>query len=49
MKGVLRGMAGAAGELSSPFISEAIYTEATRYYLQEKVEQERVDSYTLNS
>jgi len=28
MKGVLRGMAGAAAELSSPFISEAIYTEA---------------------
>ena len=28
MKGVLRGMAQAAGELASPFISEAIYTEA---------------------
>ena len=28
MKGVLRGMAQAAAELSSPFISEAIYTEA---------------------
>jgi len=28
MKGVLRGMGQAAAELSSPFISEAIYTEA---------------------
>jgi len=28
MKGVVRGMAQAAGELASPFISEAIYTEA---------------------
>ena len=28
MKGVLKGMAEAAGELASPFISEAIYTEA---------------------
>ena len=28
MKGVYRGMAQAAGELASPFISEAIYTEA---------------------
>ena len=28
MKGVLRGMAQAAAELSSPFVSEAIYTEA---------------------
>ena len=28
MKGVLRGIAEAAGELASPFISEAIYTEA---------------------
>ena len=28
MKGVLRGMTQAAGELASPFISEAIYTEA---------------------
>jgi len=28
MKGVLRGMAKAAGELADPFISEAIYTEA---------------------
>jgi hypothetical protein len=28
MKGVLRGMGQAAGELASPFISEAIYTEA---------------------
>jgi hypothetical protein len=28
MKGVLRGMVGAAAELASPFISEAIYTEA---------------------
>ena len=28
MEGVLKGMAQAAGELASPFISEAIYTEA---------------------
>ena len=28
MKGLLRGMGQAAGELASPFISEAIYTEA---------------------
>ena len=28
MKGVMKGMAEAAGELASPFISEAIYTEA---------------------
>ena len=28
MRGVLKGMAQAAGELASPFISEAIYTEA---------------------
>ena len=28
MKGVMTGMAEAAGELASPFISEAIYTEA---------------------
>ena len=28
MEGVLKGMAEAAGELASPFISEAIYTEA---------------------
>ena len=28
LPGVLRGMAQAAGELASPFISEAIYTEA---------------------
>ena len=28
LKGVMKGMAEAAGELASPFISEAIYTEA---------------------
>jgi hypothetical protein len=28
MKGVMKGMYEAAGELASPFISEAIYTQA---------------------
>jgi len=38
MKGVLRGMAQAAGELSSPFISEAIYTEAANDIISRKGE-----------